>query len=124
MAAVARARRWLASVAPPELDRDQLGDAELVLSELVAHSVLHSGTDAIQVFLIFLPGSVAIEVRDRGPGLPSRRPGPAPQGGRGLLLVAAMSSSWQHGVADDGFAWVRAAVALGGRGGRSRGETV
>lgn len=71
-----------------------LDDALLVVSELAANAIAHASSD-YRVRLAASPASLRIEVRDGGHGTPE----PQPQSltnerGRGLLMVAAISSSW------------------------------
>src|ERR1700754_3688802 len=69
-------------------------DALLVVSELAANAITHAASD-YRVRLASTPWSLRIEVRDGGQGTPE----PQPQSltnehGRGLLMVAAIASSW------------------------------
>ena len=69
-------------------------DAALVVTELVANAVRHAGTD-IEVSCAHLEHGVRLEVRD-GSTRPLR-PRPAlssDEGGRGLLLVDALSNRY------------------------------
>lgn len=69
-------------------------EAVLVVSELAANALNHARS-AYQVRLSRNPGTVRIEVRDGGAGTPEPQPTSATrEGGRGLLLVSAMSVSW------------------------------
>jgi DNA-binding response OmpR family regulator len=78
-----------------DLGRDDLLDvARLVVSELAANAVTHANS-RYEVAVTCPGATVRIAVRDFGPGIPA--PGPpelALEHGRGLLLVAAMSSAW------------------------------
>ena len=69
--------------------------AEVVVSELVTNSVTAStGLDrsAIRLILTLDRGELGILVRDGSPGAPQpRHPGEEEAGGRGLLLVEALS---------------------------------
>ncbi|MFG3101313.1 ATP-binding protein [Streptomyces sp. NPDC048182] len=84
--------------APPELTER----AELVVAELAANAVLHGrlpGRD-FRLTLVYDPdgGRVGVEVTDaRGDRLPSPVAPDAPleTGGRGLLLVAALTDHWE-----------------------------
>ncbi len=97
------------------LDRiDALGDAaELVTSELVTNAVRAAiqagqrpGNDAgprghrpglVIIRLLVLRGSLFVEVWDADPAPPApREPAADAESGRGLLLVAALSTAWNH----------------------------
>ena len=76
-------------------------DALLLISELVTNSIVHaghSGTEAIRVRAANDGSTTRVEVCDRARGatLPAMRPEPPPYatGGRGLLLVDALSDRW------------------------------
>lgn len=94
------------------LDRWKLGDyievAELVVSELVTNAVKMTGiTDpepksweiraehVIGVQLRTTNGSLFVEVWDRSPAAPvAKNPDNNTEGGRGLMLIAAMVKQW------------------------------
>ncbi|WP_327317045.1 ATP-binding protein [Streptomyces sp. NBC_01235] len=70
-------------------------DVLLCVSELVTNALLH-GVPPGRQFLLFLryDGRVLrLEVHDSGPGVP-RIVGERDEGGRGLVLVAALSDRW------------------------------
>ncbi|MEU1177443.1 ATP-binding protein [Streptomyces sp. NPDC005820] len=70
-------------------------DVLLCVSELVTNALLH-GVPPGRQFLLFLryDGRVLrLEVHDSGPGVP-RIADACDEGGRGLLLVAALSDTW------------------------------
>ena len=75
-------------------DADQVQDSLLVITELVQNVVRHTDNGG-DVVLSRRPGAVLIEVSDASSEMPralgsdSRR-----SGGRGLLLVRAMSLAW------------------------------
>ena len=76
-------------------------DALLLVSELVTNSIVHaghSGTEAIRVRAANDGSTTRVEVCDRARGatMPSMQPDPPPYatGGRGLLLVDALSDRW------------------------------
>lgn len=70
-------------------------DVELIVSELVTNAVMH-GAGPIELVVRAEPGVVRVEVCDgsaQQPVMPTeqtRRPG----GGRGLSIVAALTSNW------------------------------
>jgi len=69
-------------------------DAALVVTELVTNAVTH-GRSAFRLQLSRTPGAFRIEVVDGGPGTPEPQPQDIDaEGGRGIMLVDAMSSSW------------------------------
>jgi CheY-like chemotaxis protein len=69
-------------------------EATLVVSELAANALNHARS-AYQVRIYHNPSTVRIEVRDGGVGTPEPQPASSDrEGGRGLLLVAALSVSW------------------------------
>ena len=76
-------------------------DALLLVSELVTNSIRHaghSGHEAIRVRAENDGSTTRVEVCDRARGetVPTMRPAPPPTatGGRGLLLVDALSHRW------------------------------
>ena len=73
------------------------GDALLIASELCTNAVIHAGT-GFTISCTHLGGAVRVAVRDGYPGrmLPTSvvAPGDQKTSGRGLLLCAALSSSW------------------------------
>ncbi|WP_306214841.1 ATP-binding protein [Actinoplanes sp. RD1] len=85
-----QARQVLASWQDP----GQVEDSLLVITELVENVVQHTG-DGGELLLRRDDDSLHIEVSDSSPVLP-RAYGPDPRriGGRGLLLVAAITRSW------------------------------
>jgi GAF domain-containing protein/anti-sigma regulatory factor (Ser/Thr protein kinase) len=100
-AAVPAARRFvrdaLASWELPGGD-DLLADAELLTSELVTNAVIHAHT-RVQVTCRTNRSEVEVSVLDWQPGRPirssqHREPDACRATGRGLLLAAALSSSW------------------------------
>ena len=67
--------------------------ASLVVSELVASSSVHTGTD-IHLSVAWDRGSLRLTVRDQGPGLPGQRPCAPDLHGRGLTVVAGLSRTF------------------------------
>jgi len=76
-------------------------DLKLLVSELVANSVEHSGAgkgDLIGLEVRVADGRVLVEVSDGGPGFelplsPTRHPWEA-EYGRGLLIVDSVADAW------------------------------
>lgn len=90
-----------------------LDDALLVVSELAANAINHAQSD-YRVRLASTPRSLRIEVRDAGVGTPEPQPqSMTNEGGRGLLMVAAISSSWGIERSDGQRKLVWAEIAVG-----------
>ncbi len=71
-----------------------LDEASLVVSELATNALNHAES-SFEVRISLHPSSVRLEVADSGPGTPEPQPhSDTREGGRGLLLIAAMSTSW------------------------------
>ena len=71
-----------------------LDDAALVVTELVTNAVTHGGS-TFRLQLSRTSGAFRIEVVDDGSGTPEPQPQDIEaEGGRGIMLVDAMSSSW------------------------------
>ena len=69
-------------------------DAALVVTELVTNAITHGGS-AFRLQLSRTAGAFRIEVIDDGEGTPEPQPQDTEaEGGRGIMLVDAMSSSW------------------------------
>jgi len=75
-------------------------DAVLLVGELFANSIRHSGSGApgqtVTVTVAARDSVVRVEVADRsGPGVPQLRPADGEaEGGRGLQLVQRLSAGW------------------------------
>jgi anti-sigma regulatory factor (Ser/Thr protein kinase) len=102
-------------------------DAELVASELMTNAVEATGgagsTQAardgfgaaatVQVRVLMYPASIIIEVWDRDPGTPHRHEAATgDEGGRGLMIVAALCTQWDFAGAADGGKVVWAELAI------------
>jgi signal transduction histidine kinase len=88
-----RAREWVRSVVPLEPDREDV--VLLMLSELVANSVRHSGHASegnVDVIVLSADHTVRIEVRDPGPGS-GVEPTPSPEHS-GLRIVESLADRW------------------------------
>jgi anti-sigma regulatory factor (Ser/Thr protein kinase) len=80
---------------------DVLGEAELLVTELVSNAILHGRSD-VSVRLSRTATSLHVEVTDRGavPLLPVEGPLDATHG-RGLMLVDRLSSAWGTASGED-----------------------
>ena len=77
-----------------EVEPELRARAELVVSELATNALRHGAGDLLVAVLVER-GRVRIEVADASPALPlARRPGPDDPGGRGMLVVDALSQAW------------------------------
>jgi anti-sigma regulatory factor (Ser/Thr protein kinase) len=70
-----------------------IASACLVVSELVTNAMIHAGSD-IDVTVSEHRQAIRIAVRDRSPHLPVEQPGASDEHGRGLTIVAGLSSAW------------------------------
>jgi anti-sigma regulatory factor (Ser/Thr protein kinase) len=79
--------------------------AELLTAELVANAVEHTAEGSpIELVVALLPSGCQVEVHDADPappaglmeGAPMPRPDPWQEGGRGLLLIRALSKACGH----------------------------
>jgi anti-sigma regulatory factor (Ser/Thr protein kinase) len=85
-----------------DLSDRQLGDLDLLVSEIVTNAVRHAGTD-IEVAVHCRSDTIAVEVRDFGPGVPEPRAAPAGAvGGWGLQLLRSIAARWGVVDADPG----------------------
>jgi len=92
--AVARVRRAARAVLRLWGRDTQEPAMSLLVSEVVTNAVRHART-AFDVTLTMDGDTVRCEVRDDSPVVPRPgRPGPDEGGGRGLLLVASLSTAW------------------------------
>jgi anti-sigma regulatory factor (Ser/Thr protein kinase) len=103
--AVADARRWVReTLARWKLD-DLTESAVDITSELAANAITHAtGNSSVVVLLMFAAGTLRLEVRDHDPiHLPqAKKPLPTDMGGRGLVIVEALSERWGVRVTDSG----------------------
>jgi anti-sigma regulatory factor (Ser/Thr protein kinase) len=70
-----------------------IATSTLVVSELVTNAMTHAATD-IDLTLTEHRQGIRIAVRDQSPELPVERPGTSGEHGRGLTIVASLSSAW------------------------------
>lgn len=80
---------------------DMIETASLVVSEVVTNAVIHARSDA-ELVLERMPSALRISVIDHGEGLSQRQRTAGSDGGRGLLIVQALSSRWGTEPTDDG----------------------
>jgi anti-sigma regulatory factor (Ser/Thr protein kinase) len=67
---------------------------KLMVSEVATNAVKHAGS-GFDLTLKVTGTEVKVEIRDHGPGRPTRRdPPPTQPNGRGLMIVEAVSASW------------------------------
>ena len=93
-AAVVNARHAATQALDAHGCRSVRAGAELVISELVANALEHSGT-RVAVRLLRAERRVRVEVDDDGQGWPVlRHPEPHDQRGRGLQIVDQVASRW------------------------------
>jgi anti-sigma regulatory factor (Ser/Thr protein kinase) len=119
-AAAVPVARALVRTALAELDHGADCDtAELLTAELVANAVEHTaGRGPIELVVELLPGGCQVEVHDPDPAPPGHLTRPVieepdvwQEGGRGLLLIRALSSSCGHRPTPSGKAvWFRLPV--------------
>ncbi len=73
---------------------DLIEDASLVVTELVANAVAHARSTC-HLAVTRSTSGVRIEVQDGGEGTPEPQPpSETSEGGRGLLIIAALSTAW------------------------------
>ena len=99
--APAEARRAFEELVP-EIENGMLRDVQLLVSELVTNSVRHSGSDEpIRLRAWAKANTLKVEIVDGGFGFEPAGPGAAgaDEGGRGLMILEALTERW--GVACD-----------------------
>jgi anti-sigma regulatory factor (Ser/Thr protein kinase) len=101
-ASAGEARRFMESVLASAGVDHLAYTATMLVSELVANAVLHTGTP-VEVVISAGEDSVRVEVHDGSPQLPVRRHYSNMSGtGRGLLLVERMATAWGSDRTSDG----------------------
>jgi anti-sigma regulatory factor (Ser/Thr protein kinase) len=111
-----RARRALAPL-EQIMSWPTFADLRLLVSELIANSVEHSGAGREQLIGLEVHATderVRVEVSDPGPGFdlprqPSSQPWEA-EYGRGLLIVDSLAQSWGVSQGDRSTVWFELAV--------------
>jgi anti-sigma regulatory factor (Ser/Thr protein kinase) len=105
--AVGDARRAITGLPLAQCTRDTLA---LLASELVTNAIRHAGLrpgDPINVQATRHAGRVRLSVHDGGQGFDAPRGGgrdPGAAGGRGLVIVDALSDAWGVDCSEDGCA--------------------
>jgi anti-sigma regulatory factor (Ser/Thr protein kinase) len=99
--AAALARRSLTKLRG-DIDSPLMETMRLLVTELVANSVRHTGSDSVRLKVLVGRSAVLVEVSDSGPGFKyrSRRRTDAEESGWGLFLVERLANRW--GVGRDG----------------------
>jgi anti-sigma regulatory factor (Ser/Thr protein kinase) len=94
LSSISDARRFLRrSLAAWGVDDYELGGPQ-VLTELATNAALHARS-AYTVHLVLEADALLVEVTDSSPALPQHRNyGPDATTGRGIALVAALSTAW------------------------------
>ncbi|GGT18392.1 hypothetical protein GCM10010271_21890 [Streptomyces kurssanovii] len=96
--------------------------AELALTELIANVVRHVPGRRCQTLILLQDGGVRVEVSDASPVLPrSARADLTAEGGRGLLLVEALTDRWgteERPAGSGKTVWFECAAKPAGTGGR------
>ena len=89
---------------------DMVETASLVVSEVVTNAVIHARSDA-ELLLERTPTALRISVIDHGEGLSQREKTGGGDGGRGLVIVEALSSRWGTEPTDGGnCVWAELAI--------------
>lgn len=99
---VPAARRFLAEQCRQWGCADLLGDAHIVVTELVTNAFLHAGTRC-ELRAGLSDRALRLQVTDYGPGMPDPRAADdRAEHGRGLLLVSALCIAWGVEALPDG----------------------
>ncbi|MFK0111637.1 ATP-binding protein [Streptomyces sp. NPDC091217] len=92
------------------LDSDSRDTAVLVVSELFTNAVLHSDGQTVICVLAVTEGRLFVQVEDDSTEQTAPKPRQAPvhdEGGRGLMLVEALSRRWGASRSEDrGGGWI------------------
>jgi anti-sigma regulatory factor (Ser/Thr protein kinase) len=97
------------------VEQELVSDVELIATELVTNAYLHGQPPAhFRLYYLADPTRLRMEIRDAGAALPRMaHPDRDAEHGRGLLLVAAMSTTWGVIEADVGkTVWAEFALPL------------
>ena len=117
-ASVSEARRWVTDLLARWDLAAAVDDLRLVVSELVGNAVVHART-MLHVTVSIADGVLELTVGDHSPRSPRPRAQRADDpaiGGRGLMLVEALSDDWGVSERMDGKeVWFRVAAPAGWR---------
>jgi anti-sigma regulatory factor (Ser/Thr protein kinase) len=93
--AAGHARRALSRL-PGDIEPPVMETMRLLVTELIANSVKHAGSDAVALKVAVGAGAVLVEVRDEGPGFEptDRTAGQDDASGWGLYLVDRLADRW------------------------------
>jgi serine/threonine-protein kinase RsbW len=96
------------------VDEDTIEPVMLVANELVANAIVHAHSSPV-LSLEDAGLDLLLRVADDGPNLPvARRATPGDEGGRGLMLVEALSDRWGVDPSESGKSiWVTFAGTFG-----------
>ena len=99
---VARIRRFVTQATAEVAPRVEGDTVALLVSEVATNALVH-GDGQVRVRVLPTDHGVRVEVHDGSTVLPSRRDASVlDEGGRGVALVVALSSSWGSRVDGDG----------------------
>jgi anti-sigma regulatory factor (Ser/Thr protein kinase) len=85
-----------------DIDPPLMETMRLLVTELIANSVRHTGSDSVGLKVLVGRNAVLVEVSDSGPGFQHRprRRGDAVESGWGLFMVERLAHRW--GIGRDG----------------------
>ena len=112
-ASVPLVRAFVSAYLGPRAPADLVDGVLVIASELATNAVEHAGTP-FTVTVECTSAGVTVQVRDGSSLAPARRsPDPTADGGRGLVVVDALSGSWGVRAETDGgkSVWARCPTA-------------
>ena len=113
VSSAAKARRFVADQLRAWRLPHLIDDAVVVISELTTNAVTHAASTC-RLTLALTSSTVRIEVRDSGEQVPAPRVAAATdEGGRGLLIISALSAAWGLDVQPSGGKLVWAELPTG-----------
>jgi len=99
---VARIRRFVTHATGEVAPGVEPDTVALLVSEVATNALVH-GVGQVRVRVLPTAAGVRVEVHDGSSVLPTKRDAtPLDEGGRGVALVEALSSSWGSQADDDG----------------------